>query len=71
MTMTKLAYKWMVEFKDILKKEGQQPNSLMGGGSNIKSSPRGKDNEQSRLQVTDQMQVIPKWEWKILETSYL
>ena len=59
---TKFTYRWTVQCKVILKREVHQPNSPIGGESNIKSSPRRKDNEQSQLQVDDQIHVIPKQE---------
>ena len=68
---TKFTYRWTVQCKVILKREVHQPNSPIGGESNIKSSPRRKDNEQSQLQVDDQIHVIPKREGWILESSYL
>ena len=58
---TKVAYGSMVYCKVIPKKEGQRPKSPMEGWSNVKSSPKGKDNDQSHLWVDERPKVAYEW----------
>jgi len=67
--MTKVTYEWTVQRKVILKWEGQQPKSLTGGWSNVKSFPRRKDNDQSRLRVDGRPKSLTGGQSKV--KSYL
>ena len=59
--MTQVAYGWIVQRKVIPKREVQWPKLPMRGRSNVKSSPRGKDIDQSRLRMEDRPKVTYGW----------